>query len=196
VRDTAGGVTVKLFSFLRTLTSVCSLVACSLAAQVGLSQAAPVAPTPINKSISAARPRFVCNTGYSEQECREQVRVLRAVLDRYPTQELGDWTWVIVRSQDWKPLKNRLRGNPDSPAFSVLEKRETFLEEALVSPVPLRRLELMTTWSSSMNDLLEIAVTHELGHALCHEEDEAKADRNGRLLREHEPLKCRRSFAE
>ena len=189
---------MRLFSFLRALPQVCSLAACCIAAQVGLSQSAPVAPTPINKSIPAAHSfipaahaRFVCNTGYSEQECREQARVLRSVLDRFPVQELGEWTWVLVRSQDWKPLKNKLRGNPDSPAFSVLEKRETFIEEALVSPVPLRRLELMSTWSASMNDLLEIAVTHELGHALCHEDDEVKADKYGRSLREHQPLKCK-----
>ncbi|MGI8773366.1 MAG: hypothetical protein ACR2JE_18230 [Acidobacteriaceae bacterium] len=111
------------------------------------------------------------------------MEVLRGVLARYPSGTLGEWTWVLVRSGDWKPMKRRLRLDSDSPAFSFLARRETFIEEALVAPVPGRSAELIVHWSSSIDDLLTLAITHELGHALCNEQDEHKADAYGRLLR-------------
>ena len=37
----------------------------------------------------------------------------------------------------------------------------------------------------------EVAVTHELGHALCNERNEKKADRYGELLRKGQPLQCK-----
>ncbi len=140
---------------------------------------------------SAAHQHFVCNTGYSKELCQKQMKVLVTVLNRYPARALGEWTWVLVRSEDWKGIKHRIGGEPDSPAFSSLQHRETFFEEALVAPVPARRAELMKYWSSSIDDLLELAVTHELGHALCHEEDEFKADSYGKLLRAGKELHCR-----
>jgi hypothetical protein len=69
--------------------------------------------------------------------------VLRGVLGRYPSGTLGAWTWVLVRSGDWKPMKRRLRLDPDSSAFSFLPRRETFIEEALIAPVPGRNAELI-----------------------------------------------------
>ncbi|MGI8771832.1 MAG: hypothetical protein ACR2JE_10375 [Acidobacteriaceae bacterium] len=134
---------------------------------------------------------FVCNNGYTAALCRTQMDVLREVLGRYPAGDLGEWTWVLVRSEDWKPIKRRLRLDPDSPAFSFLERRETFIEEALVAPVPGRSAELITQWSSSIDDLLTLAITHELGHALCNEADEHKADAYGRLLRAGRLHVCR-----
>jgi hypothetical protein len=44
---------------------------------------------------------------------------------------LGDWTWILVQSRDWKPILRRVGRDPDSPALTILEKRQTFLEEAL-----------------------------------------------------------------
>lgn len=130
-----------------------------------------------------AQQHFVCNTGYSTELCRRQMEVLRGVLGRYPVPGLGEWTWVLVRSEDWKPMKRRLRLDPDSPAFSYLARRETFVEEALVAPVPGRSAELITHWSSGIDDLLTLALTHELGHAFCNEQDEHRADAYGRSLR-------------
>jgi hypothetical protein len=119
------------------------------------------------------------------------MEVLRGVLGRYPANWLGEWTWVLVRSEDWKPMKRRLRLDPDSPAFSYLGARRTFLEEALVTPVPGRSAELIKHWSSSIDDLLALTVSHELGHALCHERNEHKADEYGRLLRAGRLPVCR-----
>jgi hypothetical protein len=134
---------------------------------------------------------FVCNTGYSVQECHEQMRVLRPLLNKYGAGRLGDWTWVLVRSDDWKALQRQHRMDPDSPAFTVLDRRETFFEEALVSPVAPRRVELVRQWSLGMDDLLKLAVTHELGHALCNERSEKKADGYGEQLRRGEAVQCR-----
>jgi len=100
---------------------------------------------------------FVCNTGYSAQQCHEQMAVLRPLLDKYGAGRLGDWTWVLVKSDDWKELQRQHRMDPDSPAFTVLDRRETFLEEALVNPVTVRRIELVRKWSLGMDDLLALA---------------------------------------
>jgi hypothetical protein len=40
------------------------------------------------------------------------------------------------------------------------------------------------------NALLDLAVTHELGHAICHDQDERRADDYGRDLREKKPVAC------
>ena len=134
---------------------------------------------------------FVCNTGYSAQQCHEQMSVLRPLLDKYGADRLGDWTWVLVKSDDWKTLQRQHRMDPDSPAFTVLDRRETFFEEALVSPVTTRRVELVRQWSLGMGDLLNLAVTHELGHALCKEKNEKKADAYGEELRKGQPVQCK-----
>ena len=73
---------------------------------------------------------------------------------------------------DWKQLVSRLHLNPASPAFSHLENRQTFLDEALIVFEPKRTLELISKWNISFDQFLDFAVTHELGHALCHESDE------------------------
>lgn len=117
--------------------------------------------------------------------------VLRPLLDQYGAARLGGWTWVLVKSDDWKALQLAHRMDPDSPAFTVLDRRETFFEEALVSPVAPRRVELVRQWSLGMDDLLNLAVTHELGHALCNEKNEKKADAYGEQLRKGVSLVCR-----
>jgi hypothetical protein len=64
--------------------------------------------------------------------------VLRKVLTKYRADELGEWTWVLVRSADWKYFVTPRGIDPDSPALTYLPKRETFIEEALVATVPRR----------------------------------------------------------
>jgi hypothetical protein len=79
----------------------------------------------------------------------------------------------------------RLRLNPGSPAFTALDLRETFLEESLiVPPTPERARELMYAFGIPLDELLEYAVTHELGHAVCHGGTESLAEQFGRQLRE------------
>lgn len=138
----------------------------------------------------APEQRFVCNIGYSLTKCQTDVAVLRKALAKYPAAELGEWTWVLVRSTDWKYIVMPRGLDPDSPAFTYLPKRETFIEEALVAIVPQRLGELIVRWGMSTDDLLDHAVAHELGHALCNETSEAKANRTAKTLQEGKALSC------
>jgi len=133
---------------------------------------------------------FVCVSPYTIPECKRQVSVLRPVLDRYHAELAGKWTWVLVRSEDWNQITTQLHLNPNSPAFSHLDMRQTFFEEVLLTPKPDRQMQLLEIWHIPFPEFLDVAVTHELGHALCHEPDEAKADRAGQRLRRSQPGIC------
>ena len=145
-----------------------------IATQLFLLPVLPQASASASPKEEATPPRFVCDTGYTLERCNEDMAVLRAALAKYPVAQLGNWTWVLVRSQDWKAILLPRGLNPDSPAFSYLEKRVTFIEEALVAEVPLRRRDLLLKWRMSIGDLLDLSIAHELAHALCGEKDEAK----------------------
>jgi hypothetical protein len=143
------------------------------------------------ESVSGNRQHFVCNVGYSIRQCNEQMSVLRPLLAKYGADHLGDWTWVLVKSEDWKSLQQLHGMDPNSPAFSSLSRRQTFFEEAIVTPIPGRSAELIREWSSSIDHLLNLAVTHELGHALCKERNERKADAYGQQLRKGQTAVCK-----
>lgn len=158
---------------------------------VGLAQTVRLT-NPARMDIPQPVPQpFVCNTGYSIEQCHQQMSILRPLLDKYGAGRLGDWTWVLVKSDDWKEFQRQHRMDPDSPAFTVLDRRETFFEEALLGPVTVRRVELVRQWSLGMDDLLKLAVTHELGHALCNEKNEKRADAYGEQLRNGITATCR-----
>ena len=163
----------------------------TLSVQLTAAQALTAANTTTEKAPAPAPQHFVCNTGYSQQDCHQQVSVLRPLLDKYGASRLGAWTWVLIKSQDWKAIQSTHGMDPNSPAFTVLDRRETFFEEALLTPVPERRVELIRQWSLGMDDLLNLAVTHELGHALCNERNERKADGYGELLRKGQAVECK-----
>jgi hypothetical protein len=142
----------------------------------------PYRSTPVQK--------FVCNTGYKQKECDDEMVVLRKALANYPVAQLGNWTWILVRSEDWKAIVRPRGLDPDSPAFTFYPKRETFIEEALVTQIPVRGGELLLKWSMSRGDLLDLAIRHELGHALCNDANERNADRVARLLEKRKPVSC------
>jgi hypothetical protein len=142
-----------------------------------------------NREPSPAQ-QFVCNTGYSQKLCHEEMLVLRKALANYPVGQLGNWTWILVRSADWKAVLHQRGLDPDSPAFTFYPKRETFIEEALVTRVPVRDGELLLKWSMDRMGLLDLAIRHELGHALCNEPNEWNADRVARLLEKGKPVSC------
>lgn len=134
--------------------------------------------------------KFHCHTGYTLSECQQQLAVLRRVLAHCGGEALGPWTWVLVRSEDWKPLLQRIGTRLDTPAFSSLSQRETFLEGALFGPEPLRAAELAREFQVPIDQLLELAVAHEMGHAICHGGDEGLANRVGQQLREARAPEC------
>ena len=161
-----------------------------IAAQVLLvafqSQTARRAGPPVGAPVQ----HFVCNTGYSLTQCQADMAVLRKTLAKYPAAELGEWTWVLVRSEDWKAIHVARGLDPDSPAFTFYPKRETFIEEALVTEVPGRGRELLLKWNMDRMGLLDLAIRHELGHALCNDANERNADRVANLLEQRKTISC------
>jgi len=142
----------------------------------------PYRPSPVQN--------FVCNTGYSQKQCHEDMVVLRKALANYPVAQLGNWTWILVRSENWKAILLPRGLDPDSPAFTFYPKRETFIEEALVTQVPVRNGELLLKWNLDRMGLLDLAIRHELGHALCNDADERNADRVANLLEQRKTISC------
>jgi len=139
---------------------------------------------------AVTKQKFICNTGYTLPQCQREMKALRPILDKYDAEALGEWTWILVRSEDWRPLLHRLGGNPDSPALTFLRERTTIFEEALVEPVPGRRAELLKIWQLPLDHLLDEAVSHELGHSLCNDSNEARAERRARALQRGEKPNC------
>jgi hypothetical protein len=142
-------------------------------------------------SGSAPPLHFVCNIGYTLKQCHEAMDVLRKVLAKYPTADLGEWTWILVLPDDWGHIMQDRGWSPNrGPAFSILSLRETFLEGALVTKLSVRGDQLSTLWRMPIEDLLDLAVRHELGHALCNERNGAQAGRIAAMLQERKPISC------
>ena len=139
----------------------------------------------------APKQHFACNVGYTPRECQGATTVLRKALARYPVDALGEWTWVLVRTEDWKQLLSERRFDSNNPAFSYLPKRETFLDAALVVRGSIRGVQLSAIWHMPIEDLLDLAIRHELAHALCNDRDETKAGLAAIALKNGTPLSCR-----
>jgi hypothetical protein len=135
--------------------------------------------------------RFYCAQGYDWKDCKNHIMALRHELARYPVDQLGSWSFVLVSSDSWKDLARSLSIDPSSPAFTVVDRQTTVFEQALFSPIPLRLTELIRKFGLSGDALLQLAVSHELGHALCKEGDEHRVDAYGRYLREGQLPSCR-----
>ena len=141
-------------------------------------------------SIAAPTFHFICDTGYNQADCTVQVQQLGGILVGMDLAALDDWSWILVRSEDWKPILRRVGRDQKSPAFTILEKRQIFLEEALFNTVPARSRELLEAWRMPLDQLRVFAVTHELGHALCQETDEARAEEYAEQLRSTGKAAC------
>ena len=133
---------------------------------------------------------FVCNAGYAHLTCHRQVQKLGRQLTRFRQTLPHDWTWIIVRSRDWHDLLLARHLNPQSPAFTVLERHQTFLSETLFESDAQSRAELLRTFNVPLDQILYVAVTHELGHAYCGESHEGKAERFAEHLRSRGSADC------
>jgi hypothetical protein len=138
----------------------------------------------------AAEQHFSCEVSYAAMKCAEELAILRRAITRYSTPALGEWTWVLVRSEDWKQILRSRGLNPDSPAFTLLARRQTYIEESLVAPERERSSELFARWGMPTSRLLEVALTHEMGHGICQDADEEKANRVAVMLRSGKPAGC------
>jgi hypothetical protein len=160
------------------------LIAAALTFATAQAQSLRVVPVTIRTNDAFPKAiQFFCAHGYSHKDCKEDVARLRRELARYPVDQLGQWSFVLVPSGAWKDLTLSLGGDPDSPAFSVIERRSTVLESAMFSSSAGRKAELFRKFGFTGDALLSLAVTHELGHAICNDTNERRADDYGRDLR-------------
>ena len=148
-------------------------------------------PTDLSAQTHVFKQHFACNIGYTKQECQAATAVLKSALARYPVDALGEWTWVLVRTVDWKQVLDAKGMNTNDPAFSNLTRRKTFLDGSLVDGVSTRAIELRLIWHMRVEELLDFAIRHELAHALCNEPDEFKANRIAISLQNGTPPFCR-----
>jgi hypothetical protein len=138
---------------------------------------------------------FFCYAGLDHNECLQNIAKLQTQLLRYSADLPKHWSWVIVGSEDWQSVTLKLQLDSRSPAFTSLKVHETFLEEALFLPQATRTDELVKTLGVPVDQLLTIAVSHELGHAICNEGGEKIANRVSDQLRRGGKIDCTSSLA-
>ena len=133
----------------------------------------------------------LCENGFPPGDCKSDFEILKAHLQAYPTAQLGAWTWVLVQSKHWKELGSDLGLDSTSPAYTAIEDRLTLIDESMLAQRDANRsAELIRKFDLPLSRLIDLAVTHEMGHALCGFKDEYKADAVGRRLREGELPYC------
>lgn len=115
---------------------------------------------------------------------------LRQAMTPYPVQLLGPWSFVLVPADGRKALVCGQGGDPVSPAFSMLDQRVTLLDASLFSGSAGRNKELMVRFGPVGPALVDLAVTHEMGHGNCQEKNERRADDYGKDLRAGKTPDC------
>ncbi|WP_433974515.1 hypothetical protein [Tunturiibacter lichenicola] len=138
----------------------------------------PNRPASLSHGIS-----FSCTTDYDPSQCLTSVALLAKVLERYPTERLGQWTFVLAGSARWRQVVKELGGDPETPAFSELIARVTVLKDELFETADSRQAMLARRFGLPPGSILDYAVTHEMGHAICGERQESLADKYGLNLR-------------
>ena len=138
----------------------------------------PNRPASLSHAIS-----FSCTTDYDPSQCLTSVALLAKVLERYPTEKMGQWTFVLAGSARWKQTIKALGGDTESPAFSELIARVTVLKDDLFETADSRQAMVARRFGLPPGSILDYAVTHEMGHAICGEYQENLADKYGFDLR-------------
>lgn len=144
---------------------------------------------------------FFCESSFPKDECATGIDILRSHVQTYPVAQLGTWTWVLVQPDHWKDLGNELGLDASSPADTSIENRLTLIDHSMLVPrSAARSAELIRKFDLPLPKLIDFAVTHEMGHALCGFKDEHKADAVGKRIRDGElpycsvPVKVREKF--
>lgn len=139
---------------------------------------------------------FFCSQGYDPEECLRDTTALRKALAPYPLQLLGEWSFYLVLTPNWKSLALSHGGPAVSPAFSLLLGRATVMDRSLFSGSADRNVEL-EKWSGMPVGpaFVDFAITHELGHAICQEKNERLANEYGKELRQGKIPRCKNAAA-
>lgn len=170
------------------------LIAVLFAACAAQTQTLHVVPAHLEATGQTTnRVQFFCTQDYDRDQCRQHALELRRVLMTYPLERLGMWSFVLVPSYKWQELVHALGGSSHSPAFTIFEQRTTVMESSLFSATATRSAELLRVFGVTGKALLDLAVNHELGHCVCPDQDERKADDYGRALRRGEIPDCGRT---
>jgi len=134
--------------------------------------------------------QFYCTEKYSRADCQNDIFVLSRNLGRYSLEKLGPWTFVLASSDEWESIMTQLHLPKVSPVFSALKSHITVMSQTLFSGPADQRVELAERFRSPLDRLLDLAITHELGHAFCQERDEGKATVYGEQLRAGQTPTC------
>jgi hypothetical protein len=134
---------------------------------------------------------FYCVGGYNLAKCKAHVLILRHELTRYPIADLISWSFFLVPSDIWDEMVDAAGGPRGTPAFTALRSHETFFQDAIFSPTPWQRAEMMQMFRMDQNALFRLAVSHELAHALCRETNEQRAAAQGLDLQAGRAPRCK-----
>jgi hypothetical protein len=167
------------------------LIVILCAACAAQTQTVGVAPVRLHAMASIPHAvQFFCTHNYDSEACRKDSVALRHALAPFPLERLGTWSFLLVPADEWRTLVLGLHGNPVSPAFSIIDQHMTVLESSLFTATPIRDKSLLRTFGVIGSDLLDLAVTHELGHAICQDRDQRRADEYGRELCHTKMVNC------
>jgi hypothetical protein len=174
-----------------SIKAVGPLLICVVVANLTLSFAQSTSAMRVYLGSMWTTQTFLCDKGFPVDDCESETGMLKSHLQDYPVLQLGAWTWVLVRSDHWKQLGGDLGLDPTSPAYTAIEERLTLIDESILVPRDANRTaELINKFGMPISKLVDFAVTHEMGHALCGFKDEYKAELVGRRLREGELPFC------
>lgn len=161
--------------------------------------AAPASPQivhlPVLEQFQTQDQRFSCTLEYVPEKCARDLQRLKRLLEGYVAEGPGEWQWVLVARFEWKPFCVKLGVDSVSPAMTSFVDHETFLDEALFEFDPVRAGEFVRKYGVAWKDLLPLAVTHELGHAICRDVTEERAEYYAEEIRRHRPGRCDSSAA-
>jgi len=167
------------------------LIAVLFAACAAETQTLRVVPVDLEGTVQTTKNvQFFCTQEYNRDECHQHVLELRRVLIAYPLERLGMWSFALVPSDRWKDLIRAVGGRTHSPAFTIFEQRMTVMDSSLFAATATRSAEFRRVFGVTGEALLELAVNHELGHGICQERDERRADDYGRELRQMKAVDC------
>jgi hypothetical protein len=181
--------TRQIFSTIQVL----AVLACSLLWSFPIS--AQIVKLSVLEEFRTRRQHFSCSMEYAPEKCMRDLRRVYRLLEQYNAEGLGAWQWVIVSRSEWKPLCVKLGVDFLSPAMTSFADHQTFLDEALFDVFPDRANELVHKFGASWKDLLTLAVTHELGHAVCRDVTEMQAEFFAGELRRGRPGRCESTVA-
>ena len=122
--------------------------------------------------------------------CRTQARSEAAPMHNTTRRSSLVSAFFCAGMDDWKALVRSQGGDPVSPAFSLLDQRVTLLDGSLFLASAVRNQELMQRFGPTGQSLLDLAVTHEMGHGICQDKDERRADDDGYELRDGKIPDC------